>query len=108
MELNPLGRPQRDEYLRLALGDAAHGLQVKLDNSRVLDSITRTPLFLAEVVDLYRSGKDIPTTKMGVLGAVMDAIEQSPEHRTSLQQAPLRGHAAGYLRALSMENDRAR
>jgi hypothetical protein len=71
LELNPLGRPQRDEYLHLALGESAHDLRVKLNNSRVLDSITRTPLFLAEVVDLYRSGKDIPATKMGVLGDVI-------------------------------------
>jgi hypothetical protein len=69
----------------------------------VLDSITRTPLFLAEVVDIYRSGKDIPPTKMGVLGAVIDSIEQSPEHQVALQQAPLRGHAREYLRAFSME-----
>jgi hypothetical protein len=103
LELRPLGRPQRDEYLRLALGDSEHDLRVKLNNSRVLDSITRTPLFLAEVVDLYRSGKDIPPTKMGVLGGVMDAIEQSPEHQTALRQAPLRGRAGDYLRALSME-----
>ena len=103
LALSPLGRAQRDEYLHLALGDSAHDLRVKLNNSRVLDSITRTPLFLAEVVDLYRSGTDIPTTKMSVLGAVMDAIEQSPEHRIALQQAPLRGHAGGYLRALSIE-----
>jgi hypothetical protein len=101
--LSPLGRAQRDEYLRLALGDSEHDLRVKLNNSRVLDSITRTPLFLAEVVDLYRSGKDIPPTKMGVLGAVMDAIEQSPEHQLALRQAPLRGHAREYLRAFSME-----
>ena len=101
--LNSLGRAQRNEYLGLAIGASAHDLGVKLDSSRVLDSITRTPLILAEVVDLYRSGKEIPATKMGVLGAVMDAMEQSPEHRTSLQQAPLRGHAAEYLRALSME-----
>ncbi len=103
LTLSPLGRAQRDEYLRLALGDSAHDLRVRLNNSRVLDSITRTPLFLAEVVELYRSGKDIPTTKMGVLGAVMDAIEQSPEHRVALGQAPLRGHAREYLRAFSME-----
>lgn len=103
LALSPLGRAQRDEYLPLALGDSAHDLRVKLNNSRVLDSITRTPLFLAEVVELYRSGKDIPTTKMGVLGAVMDAIEQSPEHRVALGQAPLRGHAREYLRAFSME-----
>jgi hypothetical protein len=103
LALSPLGRAQRDEYLRLALGDSEHDLRVKLNNSRVLDSITRTPLFLAEVVDLYRSGKDIPLTKMGVLGAVMDAIEQSPEHQLALRQAPLRGHAREYLRAFSME-----
>ena len=103
LELRPLGRPQRDEYLRLALGESAHGLRVKLETSRVLDSITGTPLFLAEVVDLYRSGKDIPPTKMGVLGAVIDAIEQAPEHQVALRQAPLRGHAGDYLRALSME-----
>jgi hypothetical protein len=103
LNLNPLRRPQRDEYLRLALGGSAHELRVKFNNSRVLDSITRTPLFLAEVVDLYRAGKDIPATKMGVLGAVMDAIEHSLDHRTSLGQGPLRGHAREYLRSLSME-----
>jgi energy-coupling factor transporter ATP-binding protein EcfA2 len=103
LALSPLGRAQRDEYLRLALGDSAHYLRQKLNNSQVLDSITRTPLFLAEVVDIYRSGKDIPPTKMGVLAAVMDAIEQSPEHQVALQQVPLRGHAREYLRAFSME-----
>jgi hypothetical protein len=103
LALSPLGLAQRDEYLRLALGDSAHDLRLRLNNSRVLDSITRTPLFLAEVVDLDRSGKAIPATKMGVLGAVMDAIEQSPEHQVALQQAPLRGQAREYLRAFSME-----
>ena len=33
LELNPLGAPQRDEYLRLALGESAHGLQVKLETT---------------------------------------------------------------------------
>ncbi len=103
LEISPLTRAQRDEYLRLALGDSANELRVRLNNSRVLDTITRTPLFLAEVVELYRSGKDIPATKMGVLGAVMDAIEHSPEHQVALQQAPLRGYAREYLRAFSME-----
>jgi len=103
LELQPLGRKQRDEYLDLTLKESAHGLRVKLDNSRVLDSITSTPLFLAEVVDLYRSGKNIPPTKMGVLGAVIDAIEHSPDHHASLRQGPLGGYATEYLRSLSME-----
>jgi hypothetical protein len=102
VQLNQLDRAKRNEYLDLALGESAHDLKVKLDSSRTLDSITRTPLILAEVADLYRLGKEIPPTKMGVLGAVMESIEQSTEHRIALQQSPLRGHAADYLRALSM------
>jgi hypothetical protein len=102
VELSPLGRAQRNEYLDLVLGNTANGLKAKLDSNRVLHSITRTPLILAEVADLYRSGKNIPPTKLGVLAAVMDAVEQPTEHRVSLRQAPLWGHAVDYLRALSM------
>lgn len=102
VQLNQLDRKQRNEYLDLALKDSAHDLKVKLDSSRTLDSITRTPLILAEVADLYRAGKAIPPTKMGVLAAVLEGIEQSADHRIALQQAPLRGHASDYLRALSM------
>ena len=102
VQLNQLDRVKRNEYLDRALGESAHDLKVKLDSNRTLDSITRTPLILAEVADLYRTGKEIPPTKMGVLGAVLHGIEQSAEHRVALQQAPLRGYAADYLRALSM------
>jgi hypothetical protein len=102
VQLNQLDRSQRNEYLDLALKESAHDLKVKLDSNRTLDSITRTPLILAEVADLYRAGQDIPSTKMGVLGAVLEGIEQSQDHRIALQQAPLRGHASEYLRALAM------
>jgi energy-coupling factor transporter ATP-binding protein EcfA2 len=102
VQLNQLDRAKRNEYLDRALGESAHDLKVKLDSNRTLNSITRTPLILAEVADLYRAGKQIPLTKMGVLGAVLHEIEESTEHRVALQQAPLRGHAADYLRGLSM------
>jgi hypothetical protein len=102
VQLNQLNRTQRNEYLDKALKDSAHDLKVKLDSNRTLDTITRTPLILAEVADLHRAGKEIPPTKMGVLGAVLDAIEKSTDHQVALNQAPLRGHAAEYLRALAM------
>jgi hypothetical protein len=63
----------------------------------------RTPLFLAEVTELFRSGKAIPPTKIGVLSAVIRLLEDSDEHHVSLLQAPLSGHAGEYLGALSME-----
>lgn len=102
VELSPLERAQRNEYLDLLLGDSANALKAMLDTNRVLHNITRTPLILAEVADLHRSGKDIPPTKLGVLAAVMEAIEQSPEHQNNLKRAPLWGHAVDYLHALSM------
>jgi hypothetical protein len=102
IQLNQLDRSQRNEYLDLTLKESAHDLRVKLDSNRTLDSITRTPLILAEVADLFRAGREIPPTKMGVLGAVLDGIEKSADHQIALEQAPLRGHASDYLRALSM------
>jgi len=101
-QLRSLSRTQRDRYLELALGPSARDLRVKLDNSRMLYELTRTPLILAEVADLFRSGTEIPTTKIGVLGAVMHVLEHAQEHHTYLQQAPLGGYAAEYLRAMAM------
>jgi len=84
------------------LGKSANDLAAKLNNSRTLDELTRTPLILAEVTELFRRGSTIPTTKMGILGAVVRMIEESEEHQAFLRQAPLGGRAGEYLGALSM------
>ncbi len=101
-QLLTLRRSQRDQYLVLALQKSANELAGKLNNSRTLDELTRTPLILGEVTELFRKGSTIPTTKMGILAAVMRVMEESEEHYASLQQAPLSGHAREYLSALSM------
>jgi hypothetical protein len=101
-QLLTLRRSQRDQYLVLALGKSAPDLAAKLDNSRTLDELTRTPLILAEVTELFRRGSTIPTTKTGILAAVMRMVEESEEHNASLQQSPLSGHSREYLSALSM------
>ena len=98
-----LTRLQRDKYLTLALEKSANDLRAKLNKARTLDELTRTPLFLAEVTELFRTGIAIPTTKMGILAAVIRLLEESDEHHASLQQTPLSGHAGEYLGALSME-----
>lgn len=89
--LLPLTRSQREQYLSQSLGDRAPILSSMLDSNTVLDSLTRTPLILSEVTTLFASGKPIPTTKMGVLGAVMNLVNQSDEHRDHLQREPLTG-----------------
>jgi hypothetical protein len=76
-----LNRAQRTKYLKLSLPDQAEALGSLLDANHVLDDLTRTPLILAEVATIFRSGAAIPTTKMGVLGSVMKLLQQSEEHR---------------------------
>lgn len=99
-KLLPLRRSLRDQYLNLTLGMSANDLRVKLNSNRTLDDLTRTPLILAEVTELFRRGNAIPTTKMGILGAVVRALEE--EHHASLEQAPLGGHGIKYLSVISM------
>lgn len=56
-QLLTLRRSQRDQYLVIALGKSANDLAAKLNNSRTLDGLTRTPLILAEVTELFRIGR---------------------------------------------------
>jgi hypothetical protein len=53
------------------------------------------------VTELFRNESTIPTTKTGILGAVMRMVEESEEHHVFLQQPPLSAHAGEYLSALS-------
>jgi len=102
-KLLPLTMAQRTEYLIQSLGNRADELRLKLDTNPVLDDLTRTPLILSEVTTIFQTGGVIPTTKMGVLGAVMRLLEQSDEHRSHLQSAPLTGHAPYYLGEIAIQ-----
>jgi len=101
--LLPLTKSQRGEYLTQSLGKRADELRSKIDNNATLDGLTRTPLILSEVLTIYQSGGEIPTTKIGVLEAVMHLMEKSDEHRNYLQAAPLSGHSYHYLAELAIQ-----
>lgn len=103
VRLLSLNRTQRAEYLKNVLGDRSDTLRSKLDNDIVLDQLTRTPLILSKVADIFSAGLPIPATKIGVLDAVMNLIEQSTEHKNQLQLPPLNGYARVYLSELAMQ-----
>lgn len=103
VQLLSLNRKQRTEYLRSNLGDRGDTLRSKLDNDPVLDQLTRTPLILAKVVDIFAAGLSIPETKMGVLEAVIKLNEEATEHKNHLQLPPLTGQAHAYLRNLAIQ-----
>ena len=99
--LLPVSRAQRKRYLDQRLGGRADELRAKLDGDPVLDELTKTPMILSEVVVIFEAGAPIPQTKMGVLDSVMGLLEQSEEHSSHLQVAPLTGRGHEYLGALA-------
>ncbi len=102
-KLLPFNHHQRADYLRQTLGNRADELRLQLESNRVLDALTRTPMILAEVVTIFQSGTPIPTSRIGVLAAVMRLIETSDEHRPQLQAAPLSNDAQHYLTELAAQ-----
>ena len=50
---------------------------------------------------IFRSGRDIPRTKLGLLGVVVALMEQSEEHQIAVQAHPLWNRAGDYLNALA-------
>ncbi len=93
---------ERSTYLSARLGDRASRLRELLEARVSLDDLTRTPLILSEVVSLFDAGAAIPTSKVGVLAAVLD-IHERGEHPNALASAPLYGCQADYLEALALE-----
>lgn len=96
-----VNRAQRKRYLDERLGNRADELRAKLESDPVLDELTETPLILSEVVVIFEAGAPIPQTKIGVLESVMRLLEESEEHSSHLQVAPLSGRAHEYLGALA-------
>jgi hypothetical protein len=99
-KIQPLTRQERGDYVRARLGDAAEPLNEQLRADRVLNDLTRTPMILAEVVSLYQAGKKIPSSRLGVLDAVTQMMENSETHQTALVNAPLSGFGRAFLERL--------
>jgi hypothetical protein len=78
-------------------GTGCQELESKLDAEIVLDEITRTPLILSYVGSLFSASRAIPATKTGVLTAVIDLLENEPQHAVALSEPPLAGFASRYL-----------
>jgi hypothetical protein len=102
-QLLPFTRKQRSQYLLARFGQSGLALDDRLDNDTVLDELTRTPLVLAYVGSLFAAGREIPSTKTGVLNAVVDLMESEPQHAVALSEPPLAGFARTYLEDLGFD-----
>jgi len=99
--LRVLNEQQRAHYATARLGHQASEVLDRIHTEPVLEDLTRTPLFLSEVVSIAAAGKEIPITKMGVLREVVHLPQTDPTHRGALENPPLFGYADTYLMALA-------
>lgn len=106
LRLLRLRRVQRVAYLATRLGAKGAELRARIDADPSLDELTRTPFILSEVASLFEAGAQIPSTKVGVVAAVLRLQEQRDEHRNALQATPIFGNQTDYLKALATEMTR--
>jgi hypothetical protein len=100
-KLRLLNPKQRADYIVARLGERASEILKRIHTEPVLDDLTLTPLFLAEVISIAATGKGIPNTKMGVLREVVQLPDADPTHHGALAGAPLFGMADAYLTSLA-------
>jgi hypothetical protein len=104
LRLLPVSPDQRFRYLAETVGvDRATTVTAAISHDRTLDALTRTPFILSEVTTIVRAGREVPNSKLALLGAVISLMEQREEHGSQLQGQPLWGRAEDYLRAPAIQ-----
>lgn len=103
IRLLPLTRAERSAYLAATLGQGAQELSSNLESNKALNELTGTPFILREITKIFKAGRTLPTTKMGILQSVMQLLEEAVGHANELRRTPLSGNAGAYLAALAIE-----
>lgn len=102
LHLAPLSRTQRNDYLVRRLGSAAPGLRATIDHNENLNTLTRTPMLLAQLCAVYEADQTIPRTRMHLFSVFLELLTNTPEHTAALAGNPLQGYADHYLGELSL------
>ena len=103
LKLLPLDDAQRKQFVSQWLSDRASEFLGVIEQNAALDELTRIPLILTAMLQLFSSSIEIPKTKLGVLNGVKKLIEESDEHRDHLNRAPLWSLSDRYLVFLAKE-----
>ena len=98
LKLLPLDDAQRKQFVSQWLSDRASEFLGVIEQNAALDELTRIPLILTAMLQLFSSSIEIPKTKLGVLNGVKKLIEESDEHRDHLNRAPLWSLSDRYTR----------
>ncbi len=88
--------------MRSSLKSGAEELIAKFESNRVLGDLARTPFILAAMKSIFEAGRALPTTRVGILQASIQLLEEMVEHSNELRRAPLSNNATVYLSELAI------
>jgi len=97
VQVEPLTPQQRRTIVaRANLANPAEIIDI-IEHQPALEQITRTPLFLTGVIELDRQGITIPTSRYGIMEALVGNAETHRDHAMALLHGPSRGCHRRYL-----------
>jgi hypothetical protein len=102
VHVEPLDPVQRRAIIEASgLSNPATTIDI-IERHSVLRQITRTPLFLAGVIELARRDKTIPISRYGIIGELIRSAETHPDHEAEIGTSPSRGFHRDYLSQLAL------
>jgi len=94
LTIKELNNSQRRQLMQHLISEDISG---KIENNRPLSQITRTPLFLIELIKIYQDNRTLPRTRVEIFEQVVRRIENSSKHSVNLQSPPISGKSEYYL-----------
>ena len=102
VQVEPLTPQQRRATVaRANLANPADVIDT-IEHQPTLEQITRTPLFLTGVIELARQGSTIPTSRYGIMEALVRNAETHPDHGMALLYGPSQGSHRRYLTEIAI------
>ncbi len=96
--IKELSNSQRRQLIQQSISEDISG---QIESNRSLSQITRTPLFLIELIEIYQDSHTLPRTRVEIFERILRKIEISSEHSVNLQSPPMSGKSEYYLIWLS-------
>lgn len=100
-ELAEVSDAQRESYVQYSLPKKWSDFLQHVEGSAPLDSLSRSPFILKQLVTLYVANDTLPKTRAEVLESIMVSTESLPEHAPALEVEPILGFSQKYLAALA-------
>ena len=99
LQIEPLSFDQRRQVFEETNQRLTEETIRRIEQNTTLDRVTRTPLFLYGVIQIANQGEELPKSRYGIIGRLVEDAEK--EHETALIESSCAGFQREYLAQLA-------